>query len=540
MSDKPPLAEKSPLCFRGAAWKLLHSHAQEILISGPAGTGKSTAMLAKLHLCADSVPNVRALLVRKTRASLTESGLVTWESGILPPGHPALYGPTRAHRRAYHYPNGSEVVVAGLDKVGRVMSSEYDLIAVQEAIELEEAEWEGLTTRLRNGKLPFQQLMADTNPDRPTHWLKKRCDAGRCLMLESRHEDNPVLWDEAAQAWTWAAHRPDGTGYIDRLDQLTGPRKARLRHGKWVQAEGVVYEAWDAARHVIDRFDIPADWPRYLTIDFGFTNPFTCQWWAEDPDGRLFLYRELYQTQLLVEDAAREILALSQGEPRPRAVICDHDAEDRATLERHLGVATVAAIKDVSPGIQAVAVRLRPAGDSRPRLFVLRDSLVRRDPALVEAKKPTCLIEEVDGYVWDTSNNRKQGEEPVKKDDHSLDAARYLVSHVDQPEPLMDFIFIPRVEPYSPPQTPSELKYPQVRWFAPSCGWQPLPVLNNEVVRGCPDFRSEHAAGYFLHAFYRLVGAPLPSFPCPELPAEDAEQVESKARDFARCKGLLR
>ena len=39
-------------------------------------------------------------------------------------------------RQAYHYPNGSEVVVGGLDKPSKVMSTEYDLVYVQEAIEL--------------------------------------------------------------------------------------------------------------------------------------------------------------------------------------------------------------------------------------------------------------------------------------------------------------------------------------------------------------------------------------------------------------------
>jgi phage terminase large subunit len=79
-----------------------------------------------------------------------------------------------------------------------------------------------------------------------------------------------------------------------------------------------------------------------------------------------------------------------QSEPPPRAVICDHDAEDRATLERHLGMTTSRATKDVSPGLQAVVARLRVAGDGRARLFYLRDSLPSRDRMLEERKRPTC------------------------------------------------------------------------------------------------------------------------------------------------------
>jgi hypothetical protein len=110
-------------------------------------------------------------------------------------------------------------------------------------------------------------------------------------------------------------------------------------------------------------------------VDFGFTNPFVWQQWAVDPDGRLWLEREIYRTQRLVEDHAKDILNVvtvtagaSKGQwlyPRPAAIICDHDAEDRATLERHLGMGTTAAKKSVSDGIQAMSARLRP-GRGRP------------------------------------------------------------------------------------------------------------------------------------------------------------------------------
>jgi phage terminase large subunit len=206
------------------------------------------------------------------------------------------------------------LVLGGLDKASRIMSTDYDLVFVQEAIELEENDWEALTTRLRHGVLPFQQIIADTNPDRPMHWLRRRCDRGQLLLLESRHQDNPELWDGPAQCWT-----ARGAQYIAKLDALTGPRKDRLRFGRWVQAEGAVYEGWDRRLHVIDRFAIPADWPRYWSVDFGYTNPFVCQWWAQDPDGRLYRYRELYCSQRLVEDHARRMRALSHEEPSPPA-----------------------------------------------------------------------------------------------------------------------------------------------------------------------------------------------------------------------------
>lgn len=426
---------------RGAARELFGVRAPEVVLSGPAGTGKSRGCLEKLHLCACKYGGMRGLIVRKTRASITESAMVTFERRVLNP----LDG-VRWHDKSqeYRYPNGSVVVVAGLDKTSKVMSSEYDVAYVQEATELAESEWEALTTRLRNGVMPYQQLVGDCNPDAPGHWLRSRAATGRLAMLESHLEDNPAIWDAERGCWTEA-----GAAYVAKLDALTGVRYLRLRKGLWAAAEGLVYEGWSRELHLVDRgavtgrrgdggtgrgldgSGVPVEWARYWVVDFGYTQPFVWQAWAEDGDGRLYRYREIYRTRRLVEDHAREILRVTAGEPRPKAVVCDHDAEGRATLERHLGMRTVGAHKAVSAGIQGVTARLRPAGDGRPRLMYLRDSLVGRDEELAERKLPTCTEAEIEGYVWDVSGGRKRGEEPVKADDHGMDCTRYLVAYRD-------------------------------------------------------------------------------------------------------------
>lgn len=439
-----PIAASSR-AFRpyGGVKRAMYSKAREVVISGPAGTGKSRGALEKMLICAAyNYPGMRGLIVRKTRASVTESALVTFEEKVLPAGHPSAYNQQRSVRQSYAFANGSVIVVGGLDRVERVMSTEYDLIFVQEAREASEDDWEMLTTRLRNGVMPYQQIIADTNPDAPGHWIRQRAQRGSLELIESRHEDNPTVTPE----------------YLATLDALTGVRLKRLRHGLWVASENMVYAEWDPAVHLVDRFAIPDDWPRYRVVDFGFTNPFCCQWWAEDPDGRLFRYRELYGTQRLVRDWAHDIALHSRGE-RIQATVTDHDTDARIALEAHMTHAadhcaeqtrreqaapatgprfTVAASKGVALGIEKVSSRLARAGDGEPRLFLLRDSLVTRDPLLVEAKRPTCTEEEIEAYVWDGARSQKYGqvllEEPLKRDDHGCDALRYLVMHVDGPD----------------------------------------------------------------------------------------------------------
>lgn len=425
---------------RGGCRTAYLARVPELLLAGPAGTGKSRALLERLHLMAVKYPGMRGLIVRKTLASLATTALDTWRKAVTPEAQAAgavtYYGGSRVEPAQYKYSNGSAIMIGGMDKPTKIMSSEYDVIFVQEAIELDITDWESLTTRLRNGVVPYQLIMADTNPDAPTHWLKKRCDEGKTFLIESLHEDNPMLFA------TDGTVTEKGASYISKLDSLTGVRFMRLRKGMWVAAEGVIFEEYNATQHLVPRFRPPQEWPRYWSVDFGYTNPFVLQCWAKDHDGRLWMYREIYRTKRLVEDHAEDILDIvapkdERGErvwkePQPQAIICDHDAEDRATLERHLGMGTVAAVKSVSDGLQAVASRLKLAGDGQPRIRWMRDVTVHVDQDLRDAGKPSCTIEEIPAYVWAKKpHSDDEKEEPLKENDHGCDGTRYQVMFHD-------------------------------------------------------------------------------------------------------------
>lgn len=418
----------------GSAAQLFAYRGPEVLLSGPAGTGKSRACLEKLHAMALRNPGMRGLIVRKTATSLGSTALVTYREHVameaLASGEVKWFGGSGQEAASYRFGNGSVLVVGGMDKASRIMSSEYDVCYVQEATELTEDDWEAITTRLRNGRVSFQQIMADCNPDAPHHWLRQRCERGACQLIYCTHQDNPRLYDAESGVWS-----PEGEQYMARLDALTGVRYERLRLGKWAAAEGLIYDTFDPAVHLHPPIGLPpAAWTRWWSVDFGFTNPFTCQMWAEDGDGRLYLYKELYMTGRLVEDHARQLLALvkrgdgHRADAMPRAIICDHDAEGRATLERGLGRSTVAAHKSVLEGIEAVKARLKVQRDGKPRLYVCRDALAERDQVLADAKKPCCTQDEVLEYVW---NDKSKKEEPLKQNDHGMDAMRYVVAAID-------------------------------------------------------------------------------------------------------------
>lgn len=442
------------LQFYGGAREFWRYKGQEVILDGPYETGKTMATLTKLHALLCKYPNTRALMLRKTYKSLVQSALVTYEKKVLPfPPEDERSGVKKFGGNKpewFDYPNGSRLVVGGLDKAENVLSAEYDYIYVNQAEELTLHDWEQLTGRAtgRAGNAPYPQVMADCNPGPPTHWILSRASLKRFRQL---HEHNPTLFNQETGQIT-----DQGKRSLAVLDALTGVRHKRGRLGMWVSAEGQVLDTFDEDVHMLDWFEIPKDWRRFRAVDFGFTNPFVCHWWAIDPDGRMYRYREIYMTQRLVEDHADQILRLSAGldvetwsslskERKARAVaqgekiettVADHDAEDRATLKRH-GIPTVAAKKEISVGLQALQARLKIAGDGKPRIFFLRDALVEPDPTLYRERPgdlhPCCTEHEFAVYIWAPgTDGRPNKETPVDLNNHGIDTARYAVRYADE------------------------------------------------------------------------------------------------------------
>jgi phage terminase large subunit len=410
--------------IRGAVEQAWRCHDEEILVDGPRGTGKTTGLLLKLLYLMWKHPKCRILILRKTRAAMTESVLVTLESNILGLGHPMIGNVSRANRASYTYCNGSVLVVGGLDKVDRTKSTDYDLIVIFEATECTEDDLETLTGSLRSTKVGFQQIVLDCNPKGDRHWIIQRAKKGKMTRFPSRHEDNPLLFDRKGNATEF------GKSYLARLDRLSGHRRLRDRLGLWASAEGLVYE-FDAATHIVPRFDPPRDWTYYCSIDFGYTNPLVCQLWAVDHDGRMYLVHEVYYTKRTVQRHVPDLIEMC----KPYRIIdwvADHDAEDRATLADN-GIYTTRAKKDIRPGIDAVIERLKKAGDGRPRIFFMEGALAERDPDLDEEKKPTCTTDEFDSYSWPVAKDgRPEKEVPVDVDNHGMDATRYAVMHINE------------------------------------------------------------------------------------------------------------
>lgn len=405
--------------FRGNSLTAQSTTLREWVLAGPSETSKTWATCWRLDTLLRQTPGAVGAIIRKVRGDMNGTCLLTLErlqairGGVVKRGG--------AHVTHYEYPKGATLLVGGMDRPGKILSGERDWVYVNQGEELDLDDYETLTTRVtgRGAVTTTPMLFMDCNPGPATHWIKQR---PTLRILESRHVDNPRLYDDDGQI------TEAGKETMATLDALTGVRKERLRYGRWVSAEGIVYESFDRARHVIDPFPIPADWRLVASIDWGMRNPLVWQLWAIDGEGVAYLVHEIYRTEMLVADLIAELAGLRQtlNLHRLETTICDHDPEKVAQLNR-ASYTTTSAIKDIETGIQAVEKRLK---EGRLRFF--RDALKRRDESLAKLHKPVCTVDEFEVYAWPKdSSGRPRKEVPVKEHDHGMDDMRYLTMYLD-------------------------------------------------------------------------------------------------------------
>lgn len=384
-------------------------------------THNSRTAAEKIHAYLKKYPGTMGLMLRKQRQSMTNSTVLFFERTVIGPDPTVKHFPSKFR---FEYDNGSILAYGGMDgdeqkEQIRSIGQEGSLhIAwMEEANRFTEDDYNEILARMRGANVSWLQVILTTNPDAPTHWIYRRLILGKeAKVYYSKAADNDY----------------NPKSYINTLNKLTGVTRDRLALGKWVQAEGVVFEGFDPDIHVIDSFQIPSHWRRVRGIDFGLTAPFVCTWAALDPiHDRIYVYRQIYMTKRTVKTHAESINFYSQGE-EIEATVCDHDAEDRLTLEEN-EIDNIPANKDMARGIDLITERLQiPEGSDKPRLLFFRDLVVEVDETLLHGKHPTSVLEEFPAWTWARkSDGTINPDKPISRYDHGLDTVRYIVMYFD-------------------------------------------------------------------------------------------------------------
>jgi len=310
--------------FRGASLEVQSYRGREWILAGPAETSKTWACIWLLNSLMRETPGAKATLARKLQVSLWGTVLVTFntiqtmrEAMGDAPAKP--YGGEKPEW--YLYPNGSKLWVGGMDNPNKMLSGERDWIYVNQAEELTEDDWQVLFTRCtgRGAVTKTPMLFGDCNPGVEDHWILKRPSL---KLFQSKHVDNPSLYDGAGNL------TEQGERTMLTLQTLSGVRRARLYEGKWVGAEGLFFEAWDEDLHTCNPFPIPADWPVWGALDYGFAHNTAFGLFTEKDDV-IYLIAEHVKNKMLVPYHCRAIrrqVERAQVEfRRVRQIVAGHD-----------------------------------------------------------------------------------------------------------------------------------------------------------------------------------------------------------------------
>ncbi len=173
-----------------------------LVLCGGGGSGKSIFAGRKVLERCIYEPGHRWLVCRKVARTLRDSCFAQLR-GQLAAHYPGSGAKSNSSDMRITFPNGSEILFAGLDDVEKLKSI-YDItgIWVEEASEITEGDFNQLDIRLRTDFPHYLQMILSFNPISITHWLKRRffdTQDPRATTHRSTYRDNRFLTAEAVR-----------------------------------------------------------------------------------------------------------------------------------------------------------------------------------------------------------------------------------------------------------------------------------------------------------------------------------------------------
>ncbi len=304
------------------------SKAKYTAYGGARGGGKSWAMRMKLILLALNYNGIQILLLRRTLAELRENHLLPMMAllkGL------ATYS---AGEKEFRFPNGSRIKLGYCDSENDVLQFQgqaYEVIGLEEATHFTEFQFLAITESNRasgNMETRFSPRMYFTcNPGGVGHeWVKRRFIDRRFRGSEKPEEyvfikslvfDNKYIME----------NNPE---YLDTLMNLPEARRKAMLYGDWDAFEGAFFPEFSHERHIMQTTEpeIPQGAIRFRALDYGLDMT-ACLWCAVCGDGSIIVYRELYESNLLLSEAAEKIVNATKNDERIRYTVASPDLWNR-------------------------------------------------------------------------------------------------------------------------------------------------------------------------------------------------------------------
>jgi phage terminase large subunit len=378
---------------------LLEERSRYLVLCGGRGSGKSEFAARKIYYRCKKEGGHRFLILRKVRKTALQSVLEVMRRLLSETGTEYEYNKTHS---IISFPghNGkmNELLFDGLDEPEKIKSikgitGEW----VEEATEFTESEFLEVDLAFREPGPTYQQIILSFNPDEAlAPWLKKRFFDQKDLRAKtniSTVDDNPI-----------AFMRDEYKRQLSLISDET--RKKIYLYGIWAALKGSVYE-WDVVPSppaVVDEI--------FYGGDFGYSvNPAAVVKVYRRAD-EFWLEEILYEKGLTNQDIGTKLQADKAFDPK-RPTYWD-SAEQKSIEELYrFGISSYPAVKgqgSVKIGIDYLKSK---------KIHILAGSI--------------NIIREAGRYQWREDKHGNPMPEPVKDEDHALDAVRYAIyTHCSQ------------------------------------------------------------------------------------------------------------
>lgn len=407
------------------AWDALND-ARYVLFGGSRGPGKSywlrwAALLYLLRMGKEGRHDVRVGLFCETYPDLRDRQInkinMEFPLWIGEVKETAEDGLCFFVREEY---GGGKIALRNLDKPAKYQSAEFAAVFVDELTKISYDTFNILRGSLRWPGIDHTVFAAASNPGGIGHGWVKRLWIDRDFPSELRKAADEFVFIRALPA----DNRHLTETYWEELNRMPDDLRAAWRDGNWDVFAGQAFNAWDQGRHVIQPFTIPAHWPRWRGLDWGFSAPFCCVWLTKDPDnGRIYVYREAYATELTDRQQARLIRSLTTTNDY-RVTFADPALWARKNINNLVvttadeyaaeGIPLTRADNDRLSGKRKVDRLLQNLPDGLPGLQIFANcaNLIRTLPSLPYDK---AHVEDID----------------TQAEDHAYDALRYALTNLN-------------------------------------------------------------------------------------------------------------
>lgn len=300
-----------------------------VLYGGAKGGGKSFALRWKSILRRIKYPQSRGLILRRTYPELVRTHIEKIQREI--PSHFYKYN---QQQHFFTFPNGSILEMGACQyesDVLRYAGSEYDDIAIDEATEFTEYQFNILKTTLRTTRKDLKvRMFLASNPLGVGHGWVKRLFIDQKIpdyrFIPASVYDNPFLMEASPE-------------YVEELKNLPQELKRAYLEGDWNIYAGQVFSEFRHNLHVIDSLPISLnDCKKIISFDWGYNAPGCALWLAFSPDKRVYVYREIYQNQRTPLEWAQDMNFYLQSE-KVDYILLPHDC-----FSQHAGVESVAEV----------------------------------------------------------------------------------------------------------------------------------------------------------------------------------------------------